>query len=70
VSATCRSCNAEILWCITPAGRRMPLNAKAVTFFVFVGAKDAQGNPIAETRQGYVSHFADCPNAAAHRKAP
>lgn len=28
MSAFCRSCKAEIFWCVTSAGKRMPVDAK------------------------------------------
>ena len=31
--ARCRSCNAEIAWATTPAGRRMPLNRDGTSHF-------------------------------------
>jgi hypothetical protein len=51
-SAQCRSCHREIVWSRTPAQKAMPLS--------IVGVKGFE--------QLYQSHFADCPDAVAHRK--
>ena len=77
----CRSCGAEIKWMKTTAGKWIPVDVPGVAFVedpagdeLFVvnclGAvmrgRRRQGSgafPI-----GYTSHFATCPNAAAHRK--
>lgn len=67
--STCRSCGAEIRWVTTARGRRMPLSvASSESRFVLTGENDPAGNPYAEVVVTYVSHFADCPNAAQHRK--
>jgi hypothetical protein len=31
--AHCRSCGAEILWCITPAGKKAPINRDGTSHF-------------------------------------
>ena len=66
---TCRSCDAEIIWAMTPAGRLIPLD---------LGLYD-NGN--IELRDGIAhvvtdpgdrprrrSHFASCPDAVQHRQ--
>jgi hypothetical protein len=65
----CRDCDAPIVWCLTEAGKRMPVNAKPVRK-VTVLVRDPQGGstPISKSRDHYVSHFATCPNAQQHRK--
>lgn len=64
--AYCRSCGAEILWIITGAGKRMPLDVRSVERrFVVDGSTEPMG---AEMRNTYVSHFATCANADQHRK--
>lgn len=30
---TCRSCKAAVLWCVTPAGKRSPVNADGTSHF-------------------------------------
>ncbi|MES2210935.1 MAG: hypothetical protein V4515_12255 [Chloroflexota bacterium] len=29
----CRSCSAEVLWCLTPNGKKAPLNADGTSHF-------------------------------------
>lgn len=67
--AKCRSCGAEIRWARTSHGKLMPIEPDPEGAFalrngraVFVGKEDATDEP------RYRSHFASCPNAAAHRK--
>lgn len=31
--ARCRSCSAEVMWCITPAGRRAPVDRDGTSHF-------------------------------------
>ena len=70
----CSSCGAPIIWTLTTAGSRMPVDAVKVDgghYLVVDGtvgttprviyAKDIEG-------PGYVSHFATCPTAAKHRR--
>ena len=52
---TCESCKAPIVWHKLGPGRFMPLSIKTIE-------QDAGGRRFA------LSHFADCPNAAQHRK--
>lgn len=76
----CKSCNAEIVWARTDRGRRMPLERaddgnivlRDVDRVRFIrdgrvqypgGAAELRGD-----ERRYVSHFATCPQAAAHRK--
>lgn len=56
--ATCKSCGASIEWIKTTGGKPMPVDAKVITIVT-----DA-GNVV----RGRESHFATCPDAAAHRK--
>ncbi len=66
MTSRCSSCNAEIIWVKTAAGKNMPLNAAAQTMWLVetaqVGAQPT-GRPVAVR----TSHFSDCPNAAQHR---
>lgn len=61
---TCKSCGAEILWIITPAGKSMPLDAKGESLW------QLEPDTLMSARLVVVrkSHFATCPNADAHRK--
>ncbi len=65
----CKSCGAEIIWIGLPSGKKMPLNAAVTTVFHQISADD-EGGPswFWDSVDGHVTHFATCPNAAAHRK--
>jgi hypothetical protein len=77
----CRSCNAEIVWARTAAGKRMPLDAQPTrTGNVQLGLIGGQevaivvntADALAAQAAGlllYASHFSSCPNAAQHRRA-
>lgn len=71
--ARCRSCEARIVWAITPKGRRIPLDPDPVE----------GGNVLLEGERAtvltneeraahpgplHVSHFATCPKAKRHRR--
>jgi hypothetical protein len=64
----CRSCDAEIIWAVTPKGKRIPLDAEPAErpagLFRLEGenAISVAGEPV------YLSHFVTCPNAAQHRR--
>ncbi len=82
-AAQCRSCHAPIAWVETEAGRRMPIDpprrddAGAWVGNVWVEPNGSRlvacavgKNPAFKQPPGatlYTSHFATCPNAAAHR---
>lgn len=51
----CTSCGAAVLWIRTPKGARMPLSVATIR-------TDESG------RRWALTHFADCPNAAKHRR--
>ena len=61
----CRSCGADVLWVVTETGKKMPLDAKAITVFVPDPAqrRARDGDLCAVSRKAYVSHFATCPDA-------
>lgn len=77
---SCASCGARILWCVTPAGRRIPVDADPVPG----GNLRLAGQPGGTTQatvagaavdlfdgddgSRYVSHFATCPHASEHRR--
>ena len=69
--ATCKSCGARIMWCITITGKRMPVDARESPR----GNLTLEPQPDGELLARYVppgegthsSHFATCPNAAEHR---
>ena len=77
----CRSCGAKIIWIRTAAGKMMPCNPEKIHYRRYEGAGTPEkilvtpdGNITMGTPDpssdlyGYVSHFATCPAAAAHRK--
>lgn len=75
---TCESCGAMILWAVTAAGKRMPLDPVAVeggNVAVTNGDQPAarvlkSGEDAAAGEWRGVSHFATCPHADQHRKTP
>lgn len=56
----CRSCNEEIRWITTPAGKQHPINAKPNMQWVLLHnlVKQQEEWNLLET---YESHFATCP---------
>lgn len=80
----CRTCGALMFWAVTPAGRRMPVDAGPTPDGTLVLSlhHDASGRPElhletwradepkhAAPRNRYTSHFATCAQAAQHRRA-
>ena len=65
----CRDCSAPIVWCVTEAGKRMPVDAKPVRKVMVLTRDPANpgGPPLAKFVGQYASHFAHCPAAAARR---
>lgn len=72
----CKSCRAPILWTTTEGGARMPVDFSpsvdgTVAIVVeIIDGRRAWRSRIAELGESVVrrkSHFATCPNAAAHR---
>jgi membrane-bound ClpP family serine protease len=57
----CRSCGAMIRWATTIAGRPMPVNVGAAQ------PREIAGRLMVESS---ATHWATCPNAAAHKKGP
>ena len=81
VSASCRSCDAPILFAFSwSTGRRMPVDVEpsplgniALDMTGTVAAADVlTGDTLTRARDGdrklYLSHFVSCPDADAHRK--
>lgn len=76
----CRSCGTRIIWTVTSAfGRRMPVDFTPVLDGDIAIKPDGEGgwlSIVADPRETVAgcssvrrkSHFATCPNAAAHRK--
>jgi len=66
-ASTCRSCNRPVLWVRTEGGKRMPLDVKRLTVMV-ADEKMLPGDEVVyRVAHGYMSHFATCPHASAHR---
>lgn len=77
----CRACGADIMFIKTAAGKTMPVDAKSMYFLPDPSGKNlyvlpdgttergwtvsVQGN---DTKIGFVSHFATCPEADRFRK--
>jgi len=79
----CRSCGAAIIWTITDAGKRMPVNAKPLDTgtLQLVGhafgeslaiSRVLSGDSLTAARENgvplYLSHFASCPEATVWRR--
>lgn len=78
IQTKCRTCHADIVWCLTPVGRKMPINTwtspgggimledpesdEPVIRFV------RKGEEVPEGTKRYVSHFSTCKDAKTHRK--
>jgi hypothetical protein len=74
MTATCRSCGAEIVWATTVDGKRMPLNAEPAeggdfdlldTGSRLLIVRHGDGDP----GPAYTSHFATCPHAETWRRS-
>jgi len=71
---TCSSCGAPIVWGITEAGKRMPLDKtpheKGNVVMVDGACLVLSGEALALARKDelLISHFATCPNAQKHRR--
>lgn len=76
MAATCRSCGAPVIWCLTANGKRMPLDAEPADDGDFVLAYGDP--PLASRAPGrslfdedlFTSHFATCPDADQWRQRP
>lgn len=77
----CKSCGAEIVWIKTAAGKSMPCNAAAVTYWKNSRGKhtiitpngetvrcDIEGDLNKATGIGYIPHWATCPAAKDFKK--
>lgn len=59
----CRSCNAQIIWARTKAGKAIPLD--------FATVSEPERHSLSlhfDPAAGHISHFATCPSAGEHRK--
>lgn len=77
-SAQCRSCPASVTWVISPAGARLPIDARPLTVYTIdeqhlvLQAIEHIPPPTHEGARDpaplFLSHFASCPNAGLHSK--
>lgn len=67
-ASRCKGCGANIIWAVTVAGKRVPLDAKCEQRFLLT-ANEGPENEV-ELRHVYTSHFITCPKANEFRKAP
>lgn len=79
-AATCRSCGAAIVWALTAAGKRMPIDllpnpdgnvlivGKADHVAVPLVQVRRRGDPVRDDDVVYASHFQTCPRAGEHRR--
>lgn len=60
---TCKSCGRPIVWAVTLAGKRIPLNPRRDV--VYDLDEDILGNPPTAIARGqfHLSHFLTCPGA-------
>lgn len=82
--ATCSSCGRQIIWTISPAGARLPLDARPVTVYGIDSTESLriEGLPRAVRARSvysadamlelpgpiYISHFLTCPEAAQYSR--
>jgi len=59
--AKCKTCGAEIVWGITAAGKKVPMDPPEKRF-----VEGSVGR--VEVQDTWLSHFATCPQADLHRK--
>ena len=69
MSAKCKTCGAEIVWVVTPAGAKAPCDAKPKKVWCLTGRLICGANE-AKLVTAYESHFATCPQADQHRRKP
>jgi hypothetical protein len=65
--ASCRGCGREIIWAVTTANKKMPLDTKPETRAVLV-ERDGDGTMVVKTVPTYMPHWATCPNADDFRR--
>lgn len=67
-SSRCKTCDAEIIWIVTPSGKSMPVDAKAETLWLLEPDGGQGGSARARPVQVRKSHFSTCPQADEHRR--
>jgi hypothetical protein len=68
--SACRSCGAAIVWATTENGKPIPLDREPIRGLFHLDRRPGETFAIGAAPPAYVSHFATCPNADAHRKRP
>lgn len=70
--AVCKSCGRRVLWGKSKEGKDVILSNRVLQVYVVRTRADGRpdGSGIVEYRKAFESHFADCPNAQAHRSKP
>ncbi len=63
--ARCKTCQAEIVWMLTSAGKRVPLDPPEKRY---VENLTSTHRGQVEVQDTWLSHFATCPQADQHRK--
>lgn len=60
----CKGCGKEIMWGVTPNGKKIPLDKKAPVYAVMAGQGEEPGLiQITRDDNSFVSHFATCSKA-------
>jgi len=70
-TARCKSCDAEIIWAVTEAGNRIPIDAEPIErppnqFLLVEIDNEVVAHRAVEPL--YITHFATCPHADEHRR--
>lgn len=58
----CKSCKADIIFGISPNGRRVPLDARPTTVYRL------EGEDAVPVQHVHINHFVTCPTRNQHRK--
>ncbi len=76
--SACRTCQADVVWAVTAAGKRMPVDAEPVpegnvALVELDGGQVhatvlAEGEALLTDEPLYLSHFVTCPDADTHRR--
>jgi len=64
--SSCRSCGAPIVWALTLAGKRIPLDPPEKRLVQRDLAAD--GTKVVDLEDTWISHFATCPQADSWRR--
>jgi hypothetical protein len=67
-TSTCTGCGAAIVWVVTEAGKRMPVDAKPEKRVVLDDVHPVGEGPRARVVDTYVSHFVTCPERDRFRR--